>query len=781
VLHVLFLALALQSATVQGIVRAQGSLEPLPHATVTLIELKRTAQADARGYFVLTDVPDGRWRAEASAIGYDTHAVTLIVQGANVRIDFELPVRPVPMPIIEVRSTATGVTETATAPLPQVGPPAVRVQSRALRSVPGLIEPDVLRALQTLPSIAAMSDFSTALYVRGGAADQSVIMLDGMPLFNPYHVGGIFSAIPIDAVATVDVWAGAMPARAGDRVSGAVHVHTRDGGRDRVRAAGGIGLLSSHATFDGPLGRGTFLLAGRRTYIDAVSDAAYGLGLTNGTIPYGFWDFYGKATMPVGELGAIAVSGYINSEGIHIPQRMQQEMGGTAGFDWGSRMLALNYRQPLSPSLLLQAHAGYTDFRGRFDAWEHRTESWYCEAPGACSMESGDTTQVVSARTHTGDAVLGGELTWYRSRNTLRAGVQLDVMRFDHALDHLEDVDEVFFPLFAERRAPVTLAAHAEDEWRISDRLAVRAGARVLHAGAVGTAVLPRAGMNLQLTPRLSVTAGGGSYAQALRSKRNDESMISSFIAYDLITAQPLDAGLARGSDVVLGIGYADVLTALRAEGFLKTMSSIVLPGRVHEPMESPVIITDDYRVGRGRARGLELSAQRRHGRAELGLSYSLLLADRTDSITYTPRFERRHTVDANAVVRWREHGMVSARLAVGSGQSYTPAIGMTQQRQFNPATGQWEYSGGQLVLGDYNSARLPGYLRLDVAARRTVQRRWFGRDVRVTPYLQVLNVLNTRNTLFAEALPYGGTGGPALRYVPQLPILPTFGFEWQH
>jgi hypothetical protein len=780
VLHMLMLAAALaHGGTVHGVVRAEGSLEPLPHAYVTIAELGRSAPADAKGYFVLPDVPSGRWRAEASAIGYASHALTIVVAGGSVRIEFELPVRPVPMPVIEVRTRALD-SETATAPLPQPGPPAIRVQRQALRTVPGLAEPDVLRALQTLPSVAAMSDFSSALYVRGGAADQSIITLDGMPLFNPYHVGGIFSAIPLDAVAAVDVWAGAMPARAGDRVSGSVHVHSREGGRDRTRTSGAIGLLSSHATLDGPLAQGTFLLSGRRTYLDAVSNAAYALRLIDITIPYGFWDVYGKATLPLGELGSISVSGYLNREGLNTPERMQQELDGArAAFDWGSSMVALNYRQALTPALLLQARAGYTEFRGTFDAWEAGRELHICHLDECRIYPPGPPRHVLDGTTAARDALGAVDLTWFRAAHTVRIGAQLDFFDFTHGLRALEDVDEDLFPLFDAHSAPRTLALHAEDEWVVTQRLAARVGARMLLAGDLGSAFLPRIGANLQLTPALSISAGGGAYAQPVRSLRNDESVASSFIAYDLIAAQPADVGLARGIDAVLGFSLSGTNTAVRADGYIKRMSELVLPHISRDPLRAPALVADDYRIGTGSVRGFELSAQHRRGGAELGLSYALVFAERAaQGERYRPRFERRHMIDASAVYNWAEQGVLSARLAAGTGQPMTPAIGIMDVQRYDPVTGQWQHGARQLVFGEHNSERLPGYLRLDVAARRSYQRRLFGRPMTITPYAQILNLLNTRNALVAEPVSYGQ---PQMRYLPQLPFLPTFGMEWNH
>jgi hypothetical protein len=109
----------------------------------------------------------------------------------------------------------------------------------------------------------------------------------------------------------------------------------------------------------------------------------------------------------------------------------------------------------------------------------------------------------------------------------------------------------------------------------------------------------------------------------------------------------------------------------------------------------------------------------------------------------------------------------------VGSGQPLTPIQGYTDPQRFDPVTGRWWGAGTGVLLGEHNSARLPGYLRLDVAARKSYDKHWFGREITLSPYLQILNVLNTKNLLIADSSPYG-------EGIPQFPILPTFGVEWK-
>ena len=183
--------------TISGTVRAEGSHEPVV-ATVQIPALGRGVRTDGRGYFVITDVRAGIWKIRARAPGYrDLEREVRVPEDGALRLDLELTPQPVELEGIEVRSTHTSVAA-------QAGPGSTRLDARSVKLVPALAEVDVLRAVQTLPSVQAASDFSSALYVRGGSPDQTLLLLDGVPLFNPYHLGGIFAALDPDAVATAE-------------------------------------------------------------------------------------------------------------------------------------------------------------------------------------------------------------------------------------------------------------------------------------------------------------------------------------------------------------------------------------------------------------------------------------------------------------------------------------------------------------------------------------------------------------------------------------------------
>lgn len=770
------IALAVIGGVVQGTVRADSTLEPIAHALVEIEALGRRVSANEHGFYVLADLPAGTWTIRVSGMGYRPREIEVeVVDARTLRLDVALEWAPVELAGIEVTTEGRSAV-----PVSAAGPPPLRVDGPSLSIVPGLAESDVFRALQVLPSIAAVSDFSSALYVRGGAPDQNLILLDGAPLFNPFHLGGVFAAFDPSAIATVDVLPGAFPASTGDRLSSVISLNTRDGGRDRIRGNGAIGLISSRASVDGPLpgGNGSFLLSLRRTYVDVITDAAYALDLIPGTIPYAFTDGHLKLTHDLGG-GTIAGSLYFDREGIRIPDEEVAEGGDDARFTWGSYAASLEYRRPLGGTWHGKLRSAWSAFRGDFELWQSRFDL----ADGVTGDEplTPIFEQTLDAYTHMRDAIVGADLVWYGRRHRVGLGLQIDGYLFDHRIGPVDHEFRQGVPPFRRTDRVTTTAGYIEDEWTPSESLRLRGGVRVLDAGSRGTVWMPRLGAQYALGSGLALNLGAGRYAQVMHSLRFEEAAYSSLVAYDLLGAVRTGERLPTTDDLVLGVEWRAAGMDYRVDGYLKRTSQLWLPPVPDDPIDAPIVVNEGRIESAAWAKGVEATVRHRRGAAEYTASYALAFAEiEQDGIRYAPRYERRHTVDLSATFRLTR-GALSARLVAATGQPYTPATGRTVYLYYDPRTGRFtSIVHDRLLLGEHNSARLPGYFRLDVAGRKEYDKSWFG-GVKVTPYLQIINVLNTRNVLIAEPNQfYYGSGQVVNEYLPQLPFLPTIGVEWR-
>jgi TonB-dependent Receptor Plug Domain/Carboxypeptidase regulatory-like domain/TonB dependent receptor len=770
----LLLAAALQApaqdrpGTVQGTVREEGTGTPVASATVTLPELRRSARTGENGAFVLRGIPAGTWTVRATALAHHpAEAVALVPSGGVLRLDLDLSPRPVPLDSVRVRGEAPETTPLAD----PAGPGATRMDAEQLRMSPALAERDVLRAVQALPSVEAGSDFSAAPYIRGGSPDQTLITLDGIPLYNPYHLGGLFSAVDPDAVETVDVLAGAFPASVGDRASGAMDIRTRDGRTDRVHSSGALGLISARMGLEGPLprGRGSWLFSGRRTYVDAVTRAAYAANLVEGHIPYAFHDGHLKVAYPLASGGKLTATAYVDRERLRYTPRDSIFENTLLDFRWGSRAAGVQWWQPLGQRARVEARAAWSSFGGRFQLAEHpfSPEGGYLPA-----LDS-----LLDADTRVEDAHLALSATRHSGAHRLGGGIEAHRYHFFQDVVPLEEELRTGLSTFSLEQTPATLALWTEDTWDAGRGVQLRGGVRVLAAGERGTAVMPRLGAAWAATPRLTLSAAAGRSAQVMHSLLDGERVLTSVMAYDALAA---GSGLTTSDDLVLGAAWAEGGTQLRVDAYARRVSGLPLPPPHHDLFRKTLVHPDSFALGSAVARGVELLATHRRGGSGVQLAYSLAFGRRElDSLRWTPRFERRHSLDLSAWTGFGRSGQASVRLQVASGQSYTPVVGTTRRWTYDPETGGFIGTDGvEPVLGEYNSARLPAYLRLDVGLRREYRRRWGT----LIPYLQVVNVLNRPNVLFALPQEDFETGevGTRLTYGPQFPVLPTLGIEWR-
>jgi len=778
VITLAMLLIGLAGGVVHGTVRADSTMEPIAYALIEVERLGRRVVADERGYYVLADLPPGTWTVRFTAIGYRAREVDVeIGEGQKVRLDIALQWTPVQLAGLKVSAVGQSAASVVTA-----GPPAARVDGPSLSIVPGLAEADVFRALETLPSVAAMSDFSSAFYVRGGAPDQNLILLDGAPLFNPFHLGGVFAAIDPSAIATVDVLPGAFPASAGDRMSSVISLNTRDGGRDRIRGNGAIGLISSRASVDGPLpgGKGSYLLSLRRTYVDLFTDLAYELDLIPVTVPYAFTDGLLKLTHDIGTGGSVTASLYADREAVRFRREMVIEDGTDARFNWGSYAATLEYRQPLGGTWHGKLRGAWSAFRGDFQLWERRY--YGPDEPTPDDAPTAVFEHTLDAFTHMRDVVAGADLTWHGRSHRLGLGFQLDAYLFDHRVGPEDHALRHAVRPFERTDRVTTLAGYVEDEWAPTASLRLRGGVRVLHAGDRGTVWMPRLGARYDLGSGFALNLGAGRYAQVMHSLRFEEAVFAGLVAYDMLGAVRPGERMPTTEDLVLGLEWHGTGTAFRIDGYLKRTADLLLLPLPDDPVNAPLVVPAGRTRAYARARGVEATLRHRRGEAEISASYTLAFAEiEQDGVRYIPRYDRRHTVDLSAVLPLGRRGLFSARLVAATGQPFTPATGRARFLHYDPVTGRYHPIGSNvLLLGEHNSERLPSYLRLDVAVRKEYDKSWFG-GVKITPYLQVLNVLNSQNVLAANPnQQYAPTYRAVNEYFPQLPFLPTFGVEWR-
>jgi hypothetical protein len=764
-----FTLAVLQIGTVQGTVREDSTLIPLPSVEVGIEAAQRSSVTDGRGNFVLQGVPAGRWTVVTSAIGYDADSIEVVVEdGRATALDIRLRPSAVLLSGINVDVVR----------LPTAGPVPVRMDMPTLVNVPALAEVDVLRALDVLPSVAATSEYSTALYVRGSTPDQTDILLDGFPVFNPYHLGGLHAAFNPDAVSAIEVVSGAMPARLGSRISSAVTVETREGGSDRLRGRGTLSLSSIDAAVDGPVPvlPGTFLASARQSLRNATGGGITGEGTIPRSLDVGFRDLLAKWTVPWSN-GTVEALHFSTSEHVTLPERGQGVPGSPAlrhDWRWGSRLWGISTDLPLASAMRLEARVGWASFDTDLDTWwqvlGRRSET---TAEARASMEDGiASASVVTFGSLAGtlhQLVVGGELR--RSRMAYRSFVANDAPR---------GVWNEFVPLFDDTFELDLAQFWVEDEITLAGGfLGVRLGVRGTVAEDLGTELQPRAGVRVAPTDWFALTAGAGRYAQAVHSARIEESVAASYMAFDLLRPARASAGMPTAEDVVVGAELRRGPFSARVDAYAKRYARLALPALPFNPWAVAVVELDAFETGTATTRGVELLADYVRDPVSAWLSYAWQRTRRSvDGTSYTPRHERRHTVDLLTAFALGDGLQLNARAIYATGQPTTSVVGSFQPPRYAPERDAFD-SGNQrrLLLGEHNGARLDPYMRLDIGGRLEVRREVFGRPTDLEFFVQLLNVLNMKNHLSWEP-----TLDPAADDDParQLPLTLTAGVAWR-
>jgi hypothetical protein len=631
-------------------------------------------------------------------------------------------------------------------------PPLVGMRTvgvRELRLAPGFFGTDVLRSARLLPGLSARNDYSTALNVRGGESDQSIVTLDGIPLYHPFHLGGLLSSFIEPAVSQMDMYTGVFPARYGGHLSGVLDVRSAEEPRSGVHGSADLNLLSSSAALAGTTRAGStsWLVAGRRTYADAVA-ALFGQSL-----PYHFEDANLHLSHRFGGGSRVEVTAYSDRDVIDYrrgPDTVLMSAGNrAAGVSWSSRALRL------PSALTCFGESAAVEQRASITAYHASLDPHYENLALASGVR---------------DARLAGALSLFDSTTRHTFGYELARQRLDRAVA-LSVVPEArnFGPDGRSVGELRSMALWYEVRQQVTSALSIEGGARGdVVAGMGGALLSPRVSAKLTLAPRTTVTAAVGRHTQWMHSALREEIPIR---LLDFWIASDSAVPPSRAWVYTLGLERRlDASRDLRVELFHKQLSGLVVP----DPLQDTLSTGDAIGIERGRSSGAEiLLKQAEHNGFAGWLAYSFSLSRRTDArgVSYVPAQDRRH--ELNLVGSWRTSGyLFGARFGLSTGTPYTEVQGFYDRQRYDPLLDDWSRdqhgTTHQYLLGPRNAERYPLAHRLDLSLTR------IGRDgsARTTPYLSIANVYGALNPALYFWSPYDRTGASNFRF------LPTFGIR---
>jgi hypothetical protein len=309
--------------TVSGTVRDQRTGETLTGATISFVEKPGLGVVtNAYGFYSIT-LPEGHYQMIISFSGYVPDTVGLDLT-QNLVMNRSLVTGSAQLDQVVVSSSARRTNNILRTP-----PGLQRLAVDDIKDVPVLLgEKDVLKTLQLLPGVKSAGDGSSGFFVRGGSADQNLILLDEAPVYNATHLLGFFSVFNSDAIKDVSLYKGGMPANYGGRLASVEDIKMRDGNDQRLSGSGGVGLIASRLNLEGPIvkDKGSFMITGRRTYADLFTGLASDTNVKHSTLY--FYDVNLKANYKIGDNDRVFLSGYFGKDLFDF--RFGQ------GVDWGN-------------------------------------------------------------------------------------------------------------------------------------------------------------------------------------------------------------------------------------------------------------------------------------------------------------------------------------------------------------------------------------------------------------------------------------------------------------
>lgn len=685
--------------TLSGQIKDASNGEDIPFADILILNLENTGvNSNVYGFYSIS-LPAGQYTVSYQYLGYGsiTKEVNLT---QNTRIDIELGEDAAILD--EVVVTAEKEDQNITRNEGSV----TQIDIKDVKALPALGgEPDIMKVIQLNPGIKAAGEGNAGFYVRGGGLDQNLILLDEAPVYNPSHLLGFFSVFNGDALKGATLYKGGMSAEYGGRTSSVMDIRMKDGNKKEYDISGGIGLIASRLTVEGPIvkDKGSFMVSGRRTYADLF------LGLSGDQFSDSalfFYDLNAKANYQIGEKDRIYLSGYFGRDRFGFSDAF--------GLDWGNATGTLRWNHVFGDRLFSNTTLIYSSYDYQFTI--------------------GAEEDRIGLQSVIRDANVKQDFTWFANdKNMIKFGVNVihhtiepgNVDAGENTGFNSEDADEGY---------GIESAIYVQNEQKIGTKLSLNYGLRYSHFNRIGEGTafdLDEAGNiigrqeftqgeSMQtyggLEPRLSANyLLDGKSSLKLGYNRNYQYL---HLLTNSTSSTPTDQWVMSSNNVKpqiadqVSFGYfrnfKDNMFEASVEVYYKDMQNVI-----EYRTGSNVFFSDelekDLVFGDGESYGAEFFLKKTKGKFTGWLSYTLSRTlrqfdDINNGDKYPARQDRIH--DVALVLMYQ----------------LTPKVSLTSNFVYNTGdavtfpTGRYNVNGTVVPLyTERNGYRMPDYHRLDL------------------------------------------------------------------
>ena len=763
-----------QTGIISGFVTDSSSGESLIGANVFLQETGQGMATDINGYYIIQEIAPGNYTIMVSYIGFDVSRQPLsIMEDQSVKINIALVEQVVELTEVEVTAEKFQRRN-------NIQPSKINLSPRMMKAAPALAEPDLFRTIQALPGVLMTSEYSTGLVIRGGNTDQNLIMLDGITVYNPSHLGGVFSNFIVDGVKEAELIKGAYNAEYGGRLSAVLNVISREGNKNEFRGKANLSLLSAQTTLEGPFYKGAWVLSGRRTYFALVLPKVLP-NIADNIPPYYFYDIQSHIFSDISAKDRISLSYYSGIDNIIFD---------TFGLDgrWGNNTVSAHYRRVFNERLVGNFLIANSQFFTRFGLG----------GSGGLVSDNGID-----------DRTLSGDFSWFKSsESTFKFGIQQKMLGFEY-INKFQDSTQ-----FKIKTSPVELASYVKMKYDHNNLFIIEPGVRINYYNVYPDSLYPdlRLGLKYLLTDDRYINFSVGNYHQFISTFQDDfnPAILDNWIA--------ADESVAPGKSVQVVLGYEEYIRniyKIQVEGYYKDLKNLLTYEEKRSTTDAEISdesLAEIVTPADGYAYGFELFGQKMTGKLSGWLAYTFSVSRKIMNSIYAKseqeyytNWDRTHAFSALGNYQFNKKWEMNWRLALQSGQAFTPILGYYVQKF--PESPEKVF---RTIPGTRNSSRYEPYSRLDVGV---VYHAKIGKT-NVDFFFQIINTLNRSNTfrkIYSLGSPFNGidddgdwveedhddngNGRPDPgetnvdesdegrineQSIGLFPIIPSFGFTWE-
>lgn len=787
-LFVSYQSFAQEHITISGFVREAGSRELLPGVNIYIENTTTGTVTNNYGFYSLTVPKADSMLISYSFVGYERQNFKISARSDkqfNIELSSSNQLEEV---VVSGRRQEEKVSES-------VQMSKIEVPISQIKKIPAFFgEKDVIRVLQLMPGVQKGTEGQTGLYVRGGGPDQNLIILDDAVVYNASHLFGFFSVFNGDALKSVELTKGGFPARYGGRLSSVVEMNMKEGSKEKLHGEGGIGLISSRLTLEGPLAKkkSSFLVSARRTYIDVLAApliAQQQVGSNTKAKPgYYFYDLNAKINYDFGPKNKLYLSGYFGQDRFKIREKSPRSQN-ESGLNWGNATATLRWNHLINQKLFVNTSFIYSHFN--FGIFSNDKDFENGKVADEFSLKYNSLIRDFSLKT---------DFDFYpNTKHSIKFGVQATSHRFvPSALALAGDFTENDIDLQAKPINNFEAGIYAEDTWQPFQPLKMNIGFRLSSFQTPDKTYLrpePRFSAALKLAKDFSMKASYAKMNQYVHLLSNTG------LGFPTDLWVPTTNRVAPQQSSQVAFGFAKDLEkpglALTLEGYYKKMNNIISYKegssfiKLDGENANEINWEDNVTSGKGWSYGAEFMVQKKTGKFSGWIGYTLSwtkwkFPELNFGETFFPRYDRRNDISVVGIYELSKRITLSATWVYGTGNAITlPVSKYTAfKNRFLPELSgpPSSYWGGQTTEYDKkNSFRAEAYHRMDFAIqfhkkKKRHERTWeFG----------LYNAYNRKNPFFYEINTKDDKKNPGasvnvLTRYSLFPVLPSFSYNFK-